>query len=106
MARLRLRARYVDCAKQSQLSDFGLRIGDGAAAGRPLGPAGPGPVVQTNPIGWSELCKTNPIYAGPKYPSFQHSIIPAFQLEIDRAKQSQFRASGEKGKSFVERDLW
>jgi hypothetical protein len=50
-----------------RIADWGLRIGNGPAAGRPLQPAASGlhgPVVQTNPIGRSESCKTNPISSG------------------------------------------
>jgi hypothetical protein len=50
-----------------RIADWGLRIGNGPAAGRPLQPAASGlhgPVVQTNPIGRSESCETNPISSG------------------------------------------
>jgi hypothetical protein len=42
-----------------------------------------------------EMCKTNPISRGRGIPSFQYSIIPVFQSDADRAKQSQSgRVSG------------
>ena len=47
----------------AELSDCGLKTGlqrDRPACG--LRPRTRGPVVQTNPIGRSELCQTNPIY--------------------------------------------
>jgi hypothetical protein len=37
-----------------------------------------------------ESCKTNPISGDPRCPTFQYSIIPPFQSDAYRAKQTQF----------------
>jgi hypothetical protein len=46
-------------------------------------------------------CKTNPIAGGRDAPSFQYSTIPAFQSDVDCAKQTQFDQSHTKGKFFA-----
>jgi hypothetical protein len=76
-------------AKRTQFSDCGLRIQDSLAAGRPCGPPGPGPVVQTNPIRQGQSCQTNPI---PTVTAFGAPIIPPFPPDADCVKQTQFPA--------------
>ncbi len=79
----------------SSISDCGLRIGDRSAAGRPCGlpprprqagcinkPDWPEPIVRNEanfsgrPSSGDEMCETNPISSGARYP--HHSNIPLF----------------------------
>jgi len=80
----------VNRAKRSQFFDCGLRIADSGqpCGGTPLRAAGPGPVVQTNPIGRSESCETKPNLGTPGV-SGGRRAGGAY-----RAKQSQL-AAGE-----------
>ncbi len=73
----------------SSIADFGLRIAD-CGLGTDLqrdalcGPPSRGPVVQTNPIGWSKPCETKPISRPRRVGEVQGTRGKC-------AKQSQFR---------------
>ena len=54
---------------------YGLRIADSEGL-RPATPGLRGPVVQTNPIGRSELCKTKPIPPQGRRPGLLHQTNP------------------------------
>ena len=94
--------------KQSQFGQGGGYRGQGSAA-RPRCPKS-GPVVQTDPvpalvpIGRSAFLGGRIVQNEPNFepgglreaPSIGHSIIPPFQSDAHRAKQSQFRGHGRR----------
>jgi hypothetical protein len=79
-----------------------LRIADSGqpCGGTPLRAAGPGPVVQTNPIWRGQMCETNPIWLVGRRPgegnaqnepnSGPAGRDAAWRTRDERAKQSQF----------------
>ncbi len=85
--------RGLRTARQSQKAVVGSRLEDRRTNKANLnGVAGQRP--DTRLLTSEHSCKTNPILGGP---DTRHSIVPAFQSDADRAKQTQFPLTGQPG---------